>query len=136
MKRSIFILAFIAFASFACKKNETPTTVLANGVRALILVQHHGVPIPYARIFVKNGTLIFPGTDTTLYDARYVTDANGRLTISQIPNGQGAYTYYAKGIDPGWDSTHVTPVWGYQFLTTDTHTGEDKDYNVSVPVSE
>jgi hypothetical protein len=136
MKRILLFISIFSFAVFSCKKNDTPTTVLANGVRAIILVQHHNVPIPYARIFVKNGTLVFPGTDTTLYDARYVCDANGRLVISEIPNGQEAFTYYAKGIDPGWDSTHVTPVWGYQFLMTDTHTGEDKDYPVSVPVSE
>ena len=136
MKKTILLLSFISLAIFSCRKDDEPVIVPANGVRALILVQHHGSPIPYARIFVKNGTLTFPGTDTTLYDARFVCDANGRLTISGISNGQDAYTYYAKGVDPGWDSTHVTPVWGYQYLMTDTHTGENKDYNVSVPVSE
>ena len=103
---------------------------------ANLLVNHHGIPIPNASVFLKIGTLIFPGTDTTLYDARYVSDANGRVVVSGLINGQHAYTFYAKGVDPGWDSTHVTPVWGYQFLTTDTQTGEVKVYSVSVPVSE
>ncbi len=135
MNRAIVLSVFLAFFLFGCKKDE-PAVISANAVRALITIQHHGIPIPFARIFVKNGTVNFPGQDTSLYDVRYVADANGRLTISQIPNGQGAYVYYAKGIDPSWDTTQTTPVWGYQFLITDTHTGETKDYNVSIAVSE
>ncbi|CAN5160381.1 hypothetical protein BH09BAC5_BH09BAC5_23960 [soil metagenome] len=135
MKGLLTLLIICIFSFAACKKDE-PVIVQAQSVRALILVQHHGIPIPNASVFMKNGTLVFPGQDTTLYDSRYVSDANGRVTIYNISNGQGAYTFYAKGVDPGWDSTHVTPVWGYQFLITDTHTGETKDYNVSLPVSE
>jgi hypothetical protein len=136
MKRILFFLFVFTISSFGCKKHDDPVIVQANGVRAFLFVNHHGVAIPFARVFVKNGSVSWPGADTTLYDARYVTDANGLLTISGIPNGQGGYVYYAKGVDPGWDSTHVTPVSGYQFLITDTNTGEDKDYHVSLPVSE
>lgn len=136
MKRILFFLFVFLISSYGCKKNHDPVIVPANGVRAIIFVNHHGVPIPYARIFVKNGSVSWPGPDTTLYDARYVCDANGQLIISGIPNGQGGYVYYAKGVDPGWDSTQVTPVSGYQFLITNTSTGEDKDYSVSLPVSE
>jgi hypothetical protein len=136
MKRFLFFLIFISLAAFGCKKDKNPVIVAANGVRVFIQVQHHEVPIPYATVFVKKGTVDFPGLDTTLYDARYVTDANGKITFTGISNGQGAFVYYAKGFDPGWDSTHVTPVWGYQFLITDTHTGENNDYTVSIPVSE
>ncbi|MCX6312307.1 MAG: hypothetical protein NT084_11815 [Bacteroidetes bacterium] len=136
MKRILFFLLVLGSSSFGCKKNTDPIIVPANGVSANLFVNHHGVPIAHARVFVKYGTLVFPGTDTTLYDQRYVTDANGRLTIAGLPNGQNAYTFYSKGVDPGWDTTHVTPVWGYQFLITDTHTGETLAYNVSVPVSE
>lgn len=135
MNRILFFLIITALTSAGCRKDK-PVIVDAAGVRALILVQHHGIPIPYATIFVKAGTVDWPGHDTTLYDARFVTDVNGRLTISQIPNGQNAYVYYAKGIDPSWDTTQTTPVWGYQYLITDTHTGETKDYNISISVSE
>ena len=135
MNRLLFIFIVSAFSFAGCREDE-PVIVPANGVRVLLFVNHHGAPIANCSIFVKNNTVNFPGTDTTLYDARYVTDANGRLTISGIPNGQSAYTYYAKGIDPGWDSTGVTPVWGNQFVITDTQTGESKDYNVTIVVSE
>ncbi|MEO5643004.1 MAG: hypothetical protein ABIQ40_14010 [Bacteroidia bacterium] len=132
------LLAFIFISLFAlagCKDDE-PITVPADGVRVLLFVNHHGVAISHARVFVKNNTVSFPGTDTTLYDTRYVTDVNGRLTLTGIPNGQQAYTYYAKGIDASWDSTGTTPVWGYQFVITDTHTGETKDYSIAINVSE
>jgi hypothetical protein len=134
--KKLFLLFIIAAVFSACHKKDDPIIVPANGVRVLLFVNHHGVPISHARIFVKNNTVNFPGTDTTQYDARYVTDANGRLTISGIPNGQGAYVYYAKGIDPSWDTTGTTPVWGYQFVITDTQTGEDKDYSLAINVSE
>jgi hypothetical protein len=135
MNKVLFIFIISALTLAGCGGKD-PIVVPANGVRALILVQHHGIPIPNATIFVKNGTIAFPGEDTTLYDARYVTDANGRLTLTGIPNGENGYCYYAKGIDPSWDTTQTTPVWGYQYLITNTHTGETKDYNVSISVSE
>jgi hypothetical protein len=135
MNRILFVFLLSAFSFAGCRKDE-PVIVDVARVRALIFVQHHGVPIPNATIFVKNGTIAFPGHDTTLYDARYVTDANGRLTLTGLPGGQNGYCYYAKGIDPSWDTTQTTPVWGYQYLITDTHTGETKDYNVSISVSE
>ena len=134
MKHLLF-LVLITFSFSACKKDE-PVIVPTNGVRVLLFVNHHGVPISHARIFVKNNTVNWPGPDTTQYDARYVTDANGRLTVSGIPNGQGAYLFYAKGVDPGWDTTGTTPVMGYQFVITDTQTGEDKDYSLPINVSE
>ncbi|MBI3509910.1 MAG: hypothetical protein HY064_04550 [Bacteroidetes bacterium] len=135
MKNFIFIV-IILFAFTSCHKKDEVRTVPGGVVRCLLSVQHHTVPIPYARIFVKRGTLVFPGTDTTLYDLRYVTDANGNYTMSGILNGQQQYVFYAKGVDPGWDSTHVTPVWGYQYLITDTHNLESKDYPLTIPVSE
>ncbi len=135
MNKLLALLIISAFTFAGCRK-DNPITVPANGVRALISVNHHGVPIPYTAIFVKNNTVNFPGQDTTQYDARYVTDANGRLVLSGIPNGQTAYVYYAKGIDPSWDTTQVTPVWGYQYVIMDSNTGESKDYNVVINVSE
>lgn len=105
-------------------------------VRLIVNVNHHGFPIANARVFRKNGTLVYPGADTTLYDKRYVTDGNGNLTIDDVGNGQLEMVLYAKGVDPSWDSTTVTPVSGYQFIDQSTVTGENKDFNVNIPVSE
>lgn len=43
---------------------------------------------------------------------------------------------YAKGFDPAWDSTQITPVWGYQFVNINTVIGENKNVEVLIPVSE
>ena len=134
MKRVLPVFILISVFAFSCRKE--PKVVSGGVVRALITVQHHGVPIANAAVFYKKGTIDFPGTDTTQYDGRFQCDANGRYTFDNLPNGQSQYIFYAKGVDPGWDSTHVTPVWGYEYLLIDTHTGENKDYPLSIPVSE
>ncbi len=134
MNRSLFVVLALLTGLFSCKKD--PVVVPAGQVRALVTVNHHGTPIPYATVFRKNGTLVFPGQDTTLYEQRYVTDANGQLTIDNLGNGYLSMVLYAKGFDPSWDTTQVTPVWGYQFISVSTGTGENKDIVVSIPVSE
>lgn len=128
------LLFAISLSFFSC--NKDPETVPAGRVRVLVTVSHHGYPIANAVIFRKNGTMDFPGHDTTLYDARYVTDSQGKFTITPIASGDQQMVIYAKGIDPSWDSTQTTPVWGYQYFSFTTAIGESKDVNVIIPVSE
>src|SRR5574337_594247 len=97
MSAKTFFLAILAVVFFGCRK--TPQTVSGGQVRIFLHVRHHEVPIPYARIFMKKDTVGFPGYDTTLYDQRFVTDANGDYTFSGLPSGQNAYYFFAKGID-------------------------------------
>lgn len=134
MFRSGVFIALFAFIFAGCKKD--PKTVPAGTVRLLVTVSHHGVPIPNAVIFRKSGTTVFPGQDTTLYDERYVTDENGQYTIDHLGNGEKQIVIYGKGFDPNWDSTHATPVWGYQYNSWTTATGESRDIPMTVPVSE
>ncbi|MCA6364748.1 MAG: hypothetical protein IM638_17065 [Bacteroidetes bacterium] len=133
MRRLIcYILPLLMWGS--CAKE---TDILPPGdVTLQIAVKHHNIPIPNAVVFRKNGTFIFPGRDTSLYDTRYVTDAQGKLTLANIGNGQRDMVLYVTGIDPNWDSTQTTPVWGYQLLNLYTRPGFDSLVNVLVPVSE
>jgi hypothetical protein len=135
MKRFLGYILFLLFVTgISC--NKDPQTVPAGRVRVLVSVNHHGYPIANAVVFRKNGTLVFPGQDTTLYDERFVCDANGELIIDHNGNGYKSMVLYAKGYDPAFDSTQVTPVWGYQFTSFSTATGESKDVTVAIPVSE
>jgi hypothetical protein len=127
----LFVLTALAAG---CKK--TPTTLPAGDVDLNIRVHHHNVPIANAVVWRKNGTALFPGQDTLLYETRYVTDGQGRLTIHGLGNGLKELVVYATGIDPAWDSTQQTPVWGYQLLSIETKPGFDSLINVSIPVSE
>ena len=132
--RHFLFCALIATLFSACE--DDPETVPEGTVRLIINVNHHGYPIAHARIFRENGTMIYPGEDTTIYDARYVADANGNLTISDVGNGTKEIVLYALGFDPTWDTTIITPVSGYQMVRVITAIGESKDVVVMVPVSE
>lgn len=135
MKRlALLSVITVLLLSPACTKE--PPTYPPGDVTISLRVNHHGVPIPHAVIWRKNGTAIFPGRDSSLYQTRYVTDSEGRFTITDIGNGQKEMVLYAEGIDPTWDSTLITPVWGYQLLNFYTRPGFDSLLNVTVPVSE
>jgi hypothetical protein len=128
------ILFIVVCLLYTCRKD--PVSVPPGTVEVRIAVHHHSVPIANARIYRKDNASIFPGRDTTLYSEKYQTDAQGRFTLAGIGNGQHAIVFYAEGIDPVWDSTQTTPVWGYQFLSMYTRPGKDTVVTVSIPVSE
>lgn len=126
------MLLMITF--IGCGKD--PETVPEGTVRLFINVNHHGYPIANARIFRKNNVTSWPGEDTTIYDARYVTDADGNLTITDIGNGTKDFSLYALGFDPTWDTTIITPVMGYKQFHIVTGIGESKDFTNEILVSE
>ena len=130
------ILLFIASAALVSACEDDPETVPEGTVRLIINVNHHGYPIANARVFRENGTMIFPGEDTTMYDVRYVADAEGNLIILDVGNGTKEVVLYAVGIDPSWDTTAQTPVSGYQMIRVETAIGESRDVMVTIPVSE
>ncbi len=134
--RKLITYFLLSSATMFVGCSEDPGTVDEGTVRLIINVNHHGYPISNAVVFRKNGATSWPGTDTTLYDARYVTDANGNITFSDIGNGTKDVYLYAKGFDPTWDTTQITPVSGYYGFHIVTSIGEDKDVNGQIPVSE
>lgn len=136
MKNSVILFLFLSLTlgMASCKKD--PGTVPEGTVRLIINVNHHGFPIANAKMFRKNGTLDWPGTDTTQYDTKYVADANGNLTIDGIGNGTKDFVLYAVGIDPSWDTTGTTFVHGYQMFHIVTETGESEDITATINVSE
>jgi len=133
MKRFCFFL-FAAIAFSACKKE--PGQVPAGEVEVRVHVKHHDVPIPNARVFVKYNTVNFPGQDTTLYELRQVADGNGFTVFSGLGNARTDYLFYAKGIDPSFDSSGTTPVWGYFPVRIETDPGEDYTRTITIAVSE
>lgn len=136
MKNSVIVLLMLSLSLGMLSCGKDPETVPEGAVRLIINVNHHGFPIANARIFRKNGATIWPGTDTTAYDVRYITDENGNLTISDIGNGTKDFVLYAVGTDPSWDSTGTTFVHGYQLFHIVTGIGESKDITTPINVSE
>jgi hypothetical protein len=134
--KSITATLLLLYAMLLVSCDDDPEVVPEGTVRLIVNVNHHGIPITNAVVFRKNGTVIFPGYDTSLYETRYVADANGNLVISDVGNGDKQLVLYAKGIDPSWDTTQITPVRGYYLGSFSTDIGESKDYGVQIPVSE
>jgi hypothetical protein len=130
----IFLVFILTLGMTSCEKD--PETVPEGTVRLFINVNHHGFPIANARLFRKDGATTWPGTDTSLYDTRYTTDANGNLTINGIGNGTKEFVLYAIGVDASWDSTGTTFVHGYQMFHIVTAIGESKDITAPINVSE
>lgn len=131
--KPVYSILLLVALLFSCKDNQQ---VPSGDVNIHINVKHHLIAIPYCKVYVKNNTLEFPGKDSSLYDQMLVTDANGYLKISDVGNGDKKYVLYAKGIDPNWDTTQTTPVWGFQPVAISTKPGENKEKYVTIPVSE
>jgi hypothetical protein len=132
-RKILYSLFAVSFAIFSCKKNKE---VPAGNVNIHVNVKHHAAAIAFSKVYIKYNTLDFPGKDSSLYDTYVTTDANGYVEINNIGNGEKKYILYGKGIDPNFDSTHTTPVWGFQPVLVTTKPGEDKEKYVTIPVSE
>lgn len=93
MKKSITLgsLLFFIVMVCACKKDQLGGSATIKGE-----VLHHAKLIPGARVFIKFNATDFPGTDTTLYDAKVVADANANYMIKCY---KGNYFLYGVGYD-------------------------------------
>ena len=93
MKNFKYIFLIIcALSFFGCKKNQLGGKSNIKGK-----VAHHGVAIPYAKVYIKFNATEFPGTDVSVYDTNIDADHNGNILIEHIYHGQ--YYFYAVGLD-------------------------------------
>ncbi|HQQ94798.1 MAG TPA: hypothetical protein PLQ93_09600 [Bacteroidia bacterium] len=76
---------------FSCKKNQLNGDASISGH-----VAHHSKVIPGAGVFIKFKAMEFPGTDTTLYDAKVRADDRGAYRFTCY---KGDYYLYAFGYD-------------------------------------
>lgn len=93
------VLMVTALAFFGCKKNQLGGKSNIKGK-----VAHHGVAIPYAKVYIKFNAADFPGEDVSKYDATLDADHNGNFLVSNIYRGQ--YYFYAVGVDPALGTTN------------------------------
>lgn len=76
---------------FSCKKNELDGKSTIKGK-----VVHHSKAISYATVFIKFNSKEFPGSDTTLYDAKVKADIDGNYLIKCY---KGDYFLFGYGMD-------------------------------------
>jgi len=67
------------------------------------VVSHHEVKIPFAKVYVKYGTNLWPGADVTLYDVMVEADTNANYSLDNLSKG---WNYiYATGYDSGFSDS-------------------------------
>ncbi|HWY11389.1 MAG TPA: hypothetical protein VN026_08695 [Bacteroidia bacterium] len=99
MKNFKYIFLIIcALSFFGCKKNQLGGYSDIKGK-----VTHHGVAIPFSRVYIKYNATDFPGADITVYNTYIDADQNGNFEIKKIYHGQ--YYFYAVGYDNSISST-------------------------------
>lgn len=96
-----FFIAFLFLVS--CKKNEDHNNagqVIVKGTNKLIVtVAHHTYTLPDIRVYLKNNTIVFPGSDTSLYEWNTKSDPSGIAVFNDLFPGN--YFLYAEGFDQG-----------------------------------
>jgi len=89
LKFSFFLL--LLSITVSCKKNQVGGKATLKGV-----VEHHGVPIPNAVVYIKYNTTEFPGEDGTTYNTSVTADDQGNYSINFY---KGSYYVYAVSLD-------------------------------------
>lgn len=90
--RNAFVVSVVFLLLFSsCKKNQAGGNSSIKGT-----VAHHGLAIPYSRVFIKFNATEFPGADTTKYDLKIATAADGTYSVNLY---QGNYYIYGFGYD-------------------------------------
>ena len=97
----IFISFVILAFTYACKKGGT-----GGNTNIVTIVSHHGKAIKNARVFIKYGAYNFPGIDTTIYNSKQLSGADGYTNFKNLKPGY----YFCYAI--GYDSTSATQVSG------------------------
>ena len=91
MRKTLVVLVVFVILLSSCKKNQAGGSSSIKGT-----VAHHGLAIPFSRVFIKFNATEFPGSDTTKYDLKLATAANGTYSVSLY---QGNYYIYGYGYD-------------------------------------
>jgi hypothetical protein len=82
---------------FACK----PDPGLGGKAKISGTVEHHGVPIPYAKVYIKYDTNNPPGNSPEAYDDSTDTNSAGKYVFKYLYKGK--YYLYATGYDSKWN---------------------------------
>lgn len=92
MKKYLFLITALSVLVFiGCKKNQLGGKSIIQGKTV-----HHSRPIPNATVYIKFNAKEFPGTDSTLYDAKTMADASGNFVFKCY---KGQYYIYATGVE-------------------------------------
>ena len=127
MKNLFFLI--LAVSLFACRDRNKPE-VITSELKVNCSVLHHTYYIPYSRVYIKNGTNVWPGNSPSFYDSSLLSDETGRITFSGLSGGK--YVFWAVG----YDVAVADSVSGYMMINSTLAHGEKKSIDLTIPVSE
>jgi hypothetical protein len=109
------LIFLILFSLFSCsKKNEN--VVVEGKIVLSVKVKHHSVPVNNLPVYLKFNVSTFPGTDSSNYSVRLLTDGNGEVNFPKCTPG----THYLYAY--GFDANAGENVIGYQPVTINAST--------------
>ena len=126
--KNIFTVLIIALL-FSCKKEDKSPVVTGN-VTLNVHAVHHSWDVSNVRIYIKANTLVFPGTDSTVYDKYLTTDGYGKVSFTQLIPGN--YYIYASGFDSVWGANVI----GYKLIYLTKENLINNEMSVTLYVSE
>jgi len=130
----IFFSILLIFAD-GCKKEDTVKNsagqVIVQGNYTLkVQANHHWWSVSNLPVYLKKNATEWPGTDSTLYEFKTTTDANGRCTFDHL--FQGNYYLYAHGFDAFFGMNVI----GYGPVQVNSTTAVNNEVSFTLNVSE
>ena len=89
MRYAAFISFFVCCLLFgSCRPPEPELIPLPTKI--CVQTKHHHQPVPWAKVYIKYNTDIFPGYDkpASYYDASFETGADARGCLQPVPEGK------------------------------------------------
>lgn len=138
VKKTIsFFLLFILGTTVivGCKKdtslkNENRQVVIQGNLTLKVHAMHHQWLVPDLPVYLKKNSTSWPGTDSTKYELKTVTDVDGNCEFDHL--FPGSYYLFAHG----FDVNAGTDVIGYHAIELNVTTAPSNELNFTLNVSE
>jgi hypothetical protein len=131
----LIILSCILFFFSNCRKesvvkNESGQVIVQGKITLKVQAKHHWWGVSYLPVYLKKNVTTWPGTDSTKYELKTVTDSDGNCEFDHLFPGN--YYLYAHG----FDSYFGMNVIGYHSIELNSSTAPDNELDFTLIVSE
>lgn len=135
IKPSFIYFLLVVCLFVACKKDNTPKNengqvVVQGNMTIKVHARHHALAVPDLPVYLKRNATSWPGSDSSMYEFRTVTDHSGDCEFNRLFPGN--YYVYAHGIDVAVG----VYVIGYHGVVLNSSTAPDNTFEMTLLVSE
>ena len=132
---AVILLIFATACIVSCEKdnsikNENGQVIIQGKITLKIRVMHHQLLVPNLPVYLKKNATSWPGTDSTKYELKTMTDIDGYCQFDHLFPGN--YYLYAHG----YDVNVGKDVIGYHAIELNSTTAPDNLLNFTLSVSE